>query len=109
MFYLGQAVSYKKFNNSPQLAAIVTGFSGFDNPIITFVNTDGELKKHEQAWSIDCKLVRQKDKKSPTGYSIYHGVMYKEGFIQHVKLKLPEDAVLIKELKTIQKILDSKE
>ena len=106
MYYLGQSVAYTKYVSSKKLAAIVTGFNDTEAPYITYINENGELQKHFGAFAVDIKLVRQPDKKSLTGHSIYKGKIYKHGYIGPVKIKLPSDEELIEELKACQKLID---
>jgi hypothetical protein len=107
MFSLGQAVSYQRFNNSKKIAAILTGFSSFEAPILTYVNTEGQLIKHDQCHLADVRFVRAKTDKSPTGHSIYYGAFCKNNYVSNVKMKIPEEVELIKELKKIQKYIDA--
>ncbi len=108
MFYLGQSVIHKPYVNAPKRAAIISGFSNHDSPLITFVNTDGELKKHDNSFMVDLHPIRKKNTKSPTGFSIYTGKIAKTGYTaSNVKLRLPDDSLVVAELKASQKIIDS--
>lgn len=105
MFSLGQAVIYKNFKSDPPSPAILIGLNSTDSPIIAVIDQHGVLIKNKQAFSMDISHVRQNDKKSPSGKSIYYGPFCKKGFLAKVTIKLPDEAALIKELKKIQNLI----
>lgn len=107
MFYLGQVISYKPYATAPAKAVIVSGFSSLDAPLITRITDGGVIDKHVSGYSVDMSPIRQANKRSPTGYSIFMGSLVKIGFIgTGIKMKLPDDKVLLEVLNKAQKIID---
>jgi len=106
MYCLGQTVSYRNFKADPWAPAVITGFSTSGAPQLSILKTGGELEKDKQAFLIDISYLRQLDKKSPSGKSIYYGSMYRKGVGgKNIRLAKIDEELLIKELKKAIKLL----
>lgn len=109
MFSLGQAVRYSDTLYSPTLPAILIGNNTHGAPIIAHINEHGEFVKTKQVFAMDIRIVREKNKKSPSGKALYYGKFCKHGLLANITIKTPPEEELVAELKKIAKLIKEEE
>lgn len=106
MYCLGQTVSYRSLKTDPWVSAVITGFSTSGMPQLSILTENGELEKDKIAFLSEISYLRQLDKTSPSGKSIYYGSMYRKGVGgKNIRLAKVDENLLIKELKKTLKLL----
>lgn len=105
IFYLGQSVGYSW--GKILRPAIVTGFTKYGYPLLSYKMANGEFKLHDSCSEKDILMLRQENKNAPTGHEIYYGTFCKNVVVKNVNMKLPEAGALDKEFETIKKLLPS--
>lgn len=105
IFYLGQAVEYKKYVNSKVLPAILVGYSTTGRPIISYRKENGEIALKEEVFKQDISYVRQESKDSPSGKELYLSPFCKVGYAGNVTIKIDESK-LEEELDNINKLIE---